>query len=66
MHDMIADAVEICGGSRHLTRLRCKSPPTLTIILLLNMLRHNTNTAYGNELPPTVFKTTSVDNFNML
>ena len=69
-HDLIADTVEVCGGSRQLIRILNRSGCASStdthdrFVTEHAMARHQTKV--WDEIPSNVFTVASVDNFDML
>ena len=70
MHDLLADTVEMCGGShqllRILNRLGCTSSPDTHDRFFTHHAEAQCTRSIWDELPPAVFTIASVDNFDML
>ena len=70
MHDLLADTVEMCGGSRQLlrilNRLGCTSSPDTHDCFVTHHAEVQHTRSIWDELPPAVFTIASVDNFDML
>ena len=70
LHNMLADVVEMCGGShqliRILNRLGCTSSPDTHDRFVTLYAEESRKRALWDELPRNVFTIASVDNFNIL
>ena len=70
IHDLIADMIEVCGGSRQLikifNRLGCStSPDTHDRFVTQHAMARRQSKIWG-EIPSNAFTIASVDNFDML
>ena len=70
IHNMLADIVEVCGGShqliRILNRLGCTSSPDTHDRFVTQHAEENVKRTIWDELPRNVFTIASVDNFDIL
>ena len=70
IHDLLGDAVEICGDSRQLlrilNRLGCTSSPDTHGRFVTQHANNQRTNSLWNELAPAAFMVASVDNFDML
>ena len=69
MHDLLADAVEMCGGSRQLlrifNRLGCTSLPDIHDRFITQQADNQWTCNVWNQLPRAAFTVASVDNFDL-
>ena len=70
LHDLLADVVEVCGGSRQLlrilNRIGCSSSPDSHDRFVAQHADEERKRCLWDELSPTAFTVVSVDNFDML
>ena len=70
LQNLLADAVEVCGGSRQLlrllNRLGCVSLPDTHDRFVIHHAVAKRQRSIWDDLPKTVFTIASVDNFDML
>ena len=70
LHNLLADVVEVCGGSRQLlrvlNRLGCVSSPDTHDRFVTQHAEATRQTSIWNELPKDVFTVASADNFDKL
>ena len=70
LHNLLADAVEVSGGSRQLlkllNRLGCVSSPDTHDRYVTSIAELNRQTSIWDHIPSDTFTVASVDNFDML
>ena len=66
IHNLIANLIEVCGGSWQLIQISCASSPDIHDRLVTQCAMAQCQLTVWNYIPNNVFTIASVDNFDML